>query len=441
MKVTVEDVSSVKKVLHIEIPEADVTRELDKAYGDVKKTAKIKGFRPGKAPRSILERMYGKDVKADVSGKLIQGAVVSAIQDEKLNIVGSPQVDPPEIEAGSAYAFDATVEVHPEIADIDFKGLALKKTMYQVTDQEIETQLKMLQKRLAEKKPLETARPLADGDFALIDYEGLKDGQPYEETAKTENYTLKMGSGQISQEFDHKIQGMNAGETRTVSVTFPDDHYNDKLKGLTIDFTVTLNEIMEEQLPAIDDEMAKKLGPFENIDGVKKAIADNLVEGYTKRTEQELNEQIFTALIDKTEFEVPDALVQMELNAILDDAERSFQSNNLTLDQLGLTRESLSEKYRETAEKQARRHMILGKIIEQESLTVSDEALEEGFAEMAKTYQQPVEGIRGFYSQNKEQLQVFKHTLLEKQAITLILENSQVEEVEPELETETETPA
>ena len=133
----------------------------------------------------------------------------------------------------------------------------------------------------------------------------------------------------------------------------------------------------------------------------------------------------------------PDALVQMELNAILDDAERSFQSNNLTLDQLGLTRESLSEKYRETAEKQARRHMILGKIIEQESLTVSDEALEEGYADMAKTYQQPVEGIRGFYSQNKEQLQVLKHTLLEKQAITLILESGRIEEVEPELETET----
>jgi trigger factor len=437
MKVTVEDVSSVKKVLHIEIPQTDVTRELDSAYNNLKKTAKIKGFRPGKTPRSILERMYGKDIQADVSAKLIQDAVISAIRDKELNIVGSPQVDPPEIKADSPYAFDATIEVHPEIADIDFKGLELKKNMYTVNDEEIETQLKMLQKRLAERKPVEPARPLADGDFALVDYEGFRDGQPFEETAKTENYTLKMGSGQISKDFDKQIEGMNVGETRTIQVAFPDDYHNDKLKGQTVDFTVTLNEVMEEILPAIDDEMAKKLGPFENLDGVKKAITDNLSEGYIKRTEQELNEQIFTALIEKTDFEAPEALVRMELEGILDEAERSFQSSNLTLEQIGLTREGLSEKYRDTAEKQTRRHMILSKIIEQEAMTVSDEALEQGFQEMADTYQQPVDGIRGFYSQNKDKLQVFKHTLLEKQAIKLILENSRIEEVTPELETET----
>ena len=436
MKVTVEDVSSVKKVLHIEVPLEDVTREFDSAYKELKKTAKIKGFRPGKTPRSILENMYGKDVRADVGGKLIQNGVISAIQENKINIVGSPQVDPPEITADAPYAFDATVEVYPEIADIDFKGLELKKTAYEVNDQEVDTQLKMLQKRLAERKAVEPARALQDGDFALVDYEGFKDGEPFEETAKTENYTLKMGSGQISKDFDKAIEGMNAGETRSFQVVFPDDHYNDKLKGQTVDFTVTLNEVMEEILPDIDDEMAKKLGPFENLDGVKKAITDNLTEGYTKRTEQELNEQIFSALIEKTEFEVPDAMVQMELEGILDEAERSFQSSNLDMAQLGLTRESMSEKYRDTAEKQARRHLILGKIIEQESMTVSDEDLDKGFQDMADMYQQPVDGIRGFYSQNQEKLQIFKHTLLEKQAITLILENSQVEEVAPEPEAE-----
>lgn len=436
MKVTVEDVSSVKKVLHIDIPLEDVTREFDSAYNNLKKTAKIKGFRPGKTPRSILERMHGKDVHGDVSAKLIQDAVISAIRDENLNIVGSPQVDPPEIKADSPYTFDATIEVYPKIADIDFKGLELKKNKYEVSDKELDAQLDMLQKRMAERKTVEPARPLQDGDFALVDYEGFKDGQPFEETAKTENYTLKMGSGQISKDFDKQIEGMTVGETRTISVVFPEDHYNEKLKGHTVEFTVTLNDVLEEQLPAIDDDLAKKLGPFENLDGLKKAITDNLVEGYNKRTEQELNEQVFTALIEKAEFEVPDALIQMELDGILQEAERSFQSNNLTLEQLGLTREGLSEKYRDVAEKQARRHLILSRIMEQESMTVSDEALEQGFQEMADNYQQPVDGIRGFYSQNQEQLQVFKHTLLEKQAIKLILDSSRIEEVTPELETE-----
>jgi trigger factor len=436
MKVTIEDVSSVKKVLHIEVPLEDVTRELDSAYKNLKKTAKVKGFRPGKTPRSILERMYGKDVQADVSGKLIQESFVEAIREKELDIVGSPQVDPPEVKADAPYAFDATIEVRPEIADIDFKGLALKKTRYSVTDQEIQAQIEMLQKRLAEKTPVAEARPLADGDFALIDYEGFKDGEPFDATELTENYTLQMGKGQISQEFDHKIQGMNAGETRKIEVAFADDYFNEKLKGLTIEFEVTLSQILEETLPEIDDELAKKLGPFSSMEDVKQAINKNLTEGYEKRTEQELNEQIFQALIEKSEFEVPGALIQMELDGILDEAERSFQSSNVTMEQLGLTREGLSEKYRETAEKQARRHLILGKIVEQETMTLSDEALDAGFQEIADAYQQPVEGIKGFYSQSAEKLEVFKHALLEKEAIKLIIEEGQVEEVEPELEAE-----
>jgi trigger factor len=130
MKVTVEDRSSVKKVMHIEIPEADVTRELDDAYKTLKKTAKVKGFRPGKTPRGVLERLYKKDVNADVTGKLIQDAYVAALKETELKVVGSPKVEPPELKAGAAYHFDADVEVQPEIADIDYTGLKLKKTLY-----------------------------------------------------------------------------------------------------------------------------------------------------------------------------------------------------------------------------------------------------------------------------------------------------------------------
>ena len=148
MKVTVEDQSSVKKVLHIEVPQEDVTREIDSAYAELKKTAKIKGFRPGKTPRSVLERMYKKDVNADVSQKLIQDALIEAITETKLKVVGMPQVDPPELKAGSDYAFDANCEVHPEIEDIDYKGLNLKKTKYQASDSEIDVQLQRLRQNM-----------------------------------------------------------------------------------------------------------------------------------------------------------------------------------------------------------------------------------------------------------------------------------------------------
>ena len=164
---------------------------------------------------------------------------------------------------------------------------------------------------------------------------------------------------------------------------------------------------------------------------LKERIRRNLTEGYTKRVEQEMNEQIFTALIDKTKFDVPDAMVDYELEAIVDDAERSFAYRNTSLEEMGLTRESIAEKYRDTAVKQVKRHLILEKIVDQENLTLSDEELQAGLQDMAAAFQQPVEQIQAYYNQNSDKLDYFKQTLLEKRAVTLIIDNSVITEIEP----------
>jgi trigger factor len=435
MKVTVEDRSSVKKVMHIEIPEADVTRALDDAYKTLKKTAKVKGFRPGKTPRGVLERLYRKDVHADVVSKLIQDAYVDAMKETQLKIVGSPVVDPPELADKADYCFDAEVEVQPEIADIDFTGLTLKKNLYKASDEEVEVQVKMMQKNLAKREPIDEQRPAQNGDFVQVDYEGFKDGKPFEETKKTENFVMKLGDGHISEDFDKGVEGMNPGDEKEMTVTFPDDYFNKKLAAHTVDFKVKLNEIRKEVLPEIDDEMAKQLGPFSTMDEVRQKIKENLTEGYTKRSEQELNEQIFSQILEKTEFEVPDVMVDYELDHIVADAERSFSYHNKTFEEAGISKESLKEKYRDTAEKQVRRQLILGKIVEQEKMELADEDLEKGFEEMAANYNQPVDVIKGVYGKSGEQLELFKHALLEKQAIKLIMEKNEIEMVEPEKET------
>ncbi|MGA9176817.1 MAG: trigger factor [Desulfobacterales bacterium] len=439
MQVTVEDVSSVKKILHIEVPEKIVIRELDNAYKNLKKNAKVKGFRPGKAPRSVLERLYKKDVHGDVSSKLLQDSFVEALKETELNIIGNPKIEPPKLEEKGPYKYDATVEVKPEIDDIDFKGLTLKKALYQVTDEEMEAQLKLLQKNLTQQIPITEDRPVQENDSVLIDYEGFKDGMPFPETQKTKNFTMKIGAGAISKTLDEKLIGMKPGENREITVNFPEDHFNDKLANHEITFHVTLHEIREEILPEIDDEFAKKLGQYETLDVLKNAITNNLNEGYQKRVEQELNEQIYNDLIEKTEFELPDSMVDYELNNIIDEIEKTLTYYNKTMEEQGLTKEILVEEHRETAEKKVRRHLILGKIIDQENIELSDQQLEDGFAEMAQVVNQPVEAIKNYYQQNEDNLDFFKHTLLEKQAIKLIIESSNIEEVKPELEKKTES--
>ena len=439
MQVTVEDVSSVKKILHIEVPEKIVIRELDNAYKNLKKNAKVKGFRPGKAPRSVLERLYKKDVHGDVSSKLLQDSFVEALKETELNIIGNPEIEPPKLEEKGPYKYDATVEVKPEIDDIDFKGLTLKKALYQVTDEEMEAQLKLLQKNLTQQIPITEDRPVQKNDSVMIDYEGFKDGMPFPETQKTENFTMKIGAGAISKTLDEELIGMKPGENREITVNFPEDHFNDKLANHEITFHVTLHEIREEILPEIDDEFAKNFGQYETLDDLKNAITSNLNEGYQKRVEQELNEQIYNDLIEKTEFELPDSMVDYELNNIIDEIEKTLTYYNKTMEEQGLTKEMLVEENRETAEKKVRRHLILGKIIDQENMELSDQELEDGFAEMAQVVNQPVEAIKNYYQQNEDNLDFFKHTLLEKQAIKLIIESSNIEEVKPELEKKTES--
>ncbi|MCX5881612.1 MAG: trigger factor [Deltaproteobacteria bacterium] len=434
MKFTVEDTSAVKKVLHIEIPQNEVVDEIESAYKELNKTAKIKGFRPGKAPRSVLERLYKKDVYEDVTSRLIKNSFAEAISESGLSPLRLPDIDPPKISADSAYLYSATVEINPEIPDIGFKGLTLKKSLYKPSDDELEAQLKMLQKNLSERKPIEPARASQEGDFVILDYEGFRDGVPHPDLQKTENMTLKIGTSKISKDFDAQIVGMMPGDQKDFSIKFPEDYHNASLAGQEATFHVHIHEIREEILPEINDDFAKRLGSFNSIEDVKTAIQGNLLQGYNKRAEQEINEQIFSALIKKAPFEVPDTLIDWELSGIIREIERSFEHQQVKMDSLGMTHESLAATYRDTAEKQVRRHLILGKIISQEKLTLPEADLTKALQEMAASYGRPVDEIKSYYDKHPDDLAFFKHTLLEKQAIRLIIDNNTVEEIEPVLE-------
>jgi len=264
-----------------------------------------------------------------------------------------------------------------------------------------------------------------------MDYEGFKDGKPFAPTPKTENFTMKLGDGKVAKEFDNDIVGMKPGERKEIYVNFPADHVNADLAGQSVVFQVTLNEIREEVLPPMDDELAKRMGPFGSLEDLKKSIRDNLSAGYAKRTEQELNEQIFTSLIEKSQFEVPDSLIDYELDHIISDTERAFAQQNVSMKDVGLTRETMTEKYRDVAEKQARRHLILTKIVDQEKLQVTDEETDRGIREMADAYQQPFEELKKYFTAQQDRLMFFKETLLEKKAIQLIVDSSEIEESAP----------
>ncbi|MFW6082010.1 MAG: trigger factor, partial [Desulfosalsimonas sp.] len=330
MDVKVEDVSDVKKKVHVEIPHEQVSSKLDEAYRQLKKTAKIKGYRPGKTPRSVLERHFKKDVHADVANSLIQDSFPDAIKESELPVLETTDLDAPELDPESSYKYAATVELKPEMAEVDFKGLKLKKTIYTPDETEIDSQIERLRQHLAEYKPVDPLRPAEDKEYVTVDYQGYTDGQPFDATPFTEDFAFQIGSSGFPKEFDNAVTGMTPGQEKSVTVSFPEDYKDEQLAGRQVEFKIALKELREQVLPPVDDEFAKNFGDFQTLEDLRAEIRKNLEDGYQRRMDQELQEQIFKQLIPD-DFDVPETLVKHEMDGIIKDAEMKFAQNGLSM--------------------------------------------------------------------------------------------------------------
>jgi len=434
MKVDMEDISTVKKVLRVEIPEQEVTRQLDRAYETLKNNVRIKGFRPGKVPRSLLERRFRKEMCEEVSGQLIQNSYGEAMGQAGLVPLGEPTINRLDLEEGKPYQYSVTVEVRPPIKDLNVKGLKVEEKVHTVTDEEIKIQLRMLQKRSAQLKTVDENRPVAKGDIVIIDYEGLKDGKPFEPARKTENFQVEIGSGRIFKDFEHNLVGMRPNMTKEFQVRFTDDYYNKDLAGVEVTFKVVLKEIKEEILPEIDDEFAKSLGDYKTEDELREAIRQDLNQRYEAQSKRQLREDILGILIEQYDFELPEGLVQAELAAMVRDVQKVMGYQGMSQQDSGQTQEGLSKKYRPLAERKLREYLLLEKVVEQENINLTDEHLDKAFEKIASVVNQPVETIRELHESDKEAYELFRQKALEKEAINWILENSHVERVEVDKE-------
>jgi trigger factor len=439
MDVTVENKNSVTRTLNVVIPAEKVTKEMDAAYDELRKQAKIKGFRPGKAPRGVLENLYRKEVGADVAEKLVRGSLPDALREHAPRMIGTPRFDMKELVKGAEFRYSATVDLMPEIPELNLEALVLKRPKYQASEEEIASQLEMLRKNMGHLNPIEEDRPAREGDFVLVDYEGADEESQNAGIGKAEDFTVELGAGKILQDFDSQVAGMRKGETKLVPLTFPEDYFKQDLAGKSVTFKVTVKDIREQVLPALDDDLAQDLGDYQTIDELKAAILKNLQDGYDKRADSVTEEQVYRQLLDQVSFEVPDTLVESELDAILEESERALSYRNLSFEGIGMDRDKMRERYRETAEKQVRRYLILDAIAEQARLEVTEELLDKGFENMAAAIRQSKEVIREHYTKDREQLSIFKHTLLQKEALAHARRLARMEDVDPEaLAAETE---
>ncbi len=399
MKVSVEDISSIKKKIHIEIPGEDVSKQIDSFYKELGRKAKIKGFRPGKVPRSILE-MYFKDyVKGEVMQKLIQETYPSALSEANLKPLNNPVIDPGELEPGTPFQYSATIEVKPEIKLEGYIGLNIQGKKEEVKEEELEERLRTLQNLHASLKTILEERPVQNGDYVIIDYEAKEAGKSLEEERAIDT-TLEVGSGRFIPEVEEKLIGMKLGEEREIEVALPEDFGYKRWAGKTISFHVKIKEIKEKILPALDDEFAKDLGDYSSLDELKTKIREEIKKEKELFLQQQLRNQILNQLLEATPFEVPESLVEAQTQALVSDTKLRLARQGMALQDIGVTEEKLKEDYRTTAIKQVKTFLILEKIASQEGISVTEEETEERIREISEKVHQKFDVLKRYYEKN-----------------------------------------
>lgn len=385
-------------VLTVEVEATEVDTALDQAFKKVVKKVNVPGFRKGKMPRKLFEQRFGvESLYQDALDILLPKAYGDAVQETGIDPVDRPEVDIEKMEQGSNLVFTAKVIVKPEVKLGEYKGLEVEKVETEVTDEDVQNELTSLQEQQAELVVKEEGT-VENGDTVNIDFEGFVDGEAFE-GGKAENYSLEIGSGSFIPGFEEKLVGEKAGAEKDVDVTFPEEYHAEELAGKPAVFKVKIHDIKAKQLPELNDEFAKEAeGDAETLEELKKELRTKLEESKKQEAENKTRETVIEKASENAEIEIPEAMVNTELDRMVQEFGQRLQMQGMNLDLYyqfsGTSEEALREQMKEDAGKRVRTNLVLEAIVEAENIEVSEEEIDAELNKMAEMYKMEVEQIK-----------------------------------------------
>ena len=419
MKVQIENTGPYEKKIFFEIPKDVVSREVESHYKTLNRNVKLKGFRPGRVPRSILERLYRTQVETEVASKLIEDSYEKAVDEYHLIPVAAPQVLDRIFEAGQDFKYTVTVEVKPEVSVEGYRGLSVEKPAAGVTEEEVEARLKMIQDSHAQLKPVETDRPLQEKDLAVIDFEGSLDGKLLEGW-KVKDHLVEVGSNTLVGGLDQRLVGLPLHRDQDLSILLPEDYPRKELAGKEIQVRVRAKETKEKILPALDDELAKEAGDFQTLQELKDRLRKNLEEQKQAQAAQTAKERLLDLLREKHSFPIPKSMIDRQVENILARTESHLARQGMKLDPANLDARKLRESLVPSAEKEVRGSLILEKVAEMEAITVSEAELEQRIEQLAAQMNQRVEAVKSQF-QKKDRLEDLRAVIREEKTLDFLL--------------------
>lgn len=423
MSLKVENKENNMALLTIEATAEEFEKAMQGAYLKQKGKISIPGFRKGKVPRQMIEKMYGPEIfYDDAANAIIPDAYEKELEGSELEIVSQPKIDVVQIEKGKPFIFTAEVALKPEVTLGEYKGIEVKKPEIEVSDAEIEEELNKEKEKNARTINVED-RPVQDKDEAVIDFEGFVDGVAFE-GGKGENYPLTIGSGSFIPGFEEQLIGANIGDDAEVKVTFPEDYQAENLAGKEAVFKCKVHEIKAKEYPELDDEFAQEVSEFDTLDEYKADIRAKLAKKKEEDGKRAKEDEVVDKIIENAQMDIPEAMIDTQVRQMAEDFARRMQSQGLTLEQYfqftGMTAEKFMEDLKPQAVKRIQTRLVLEKIADTENIEVSEERLNEELEKMAQMYQMEADKLNEIMGENeKEQM---KKDIAVQEAVTLVAE-------------------
>lgn len=397
MSVQVEKLEKNMAKLTIEVSSEEFEKAIAKAYKKNKNKISMPGFRKGKAPRAMIEKMYGKGVfYEDAANSIIPDAYADAAKESELEIVAQPEIDVTQIESGKPFIFTATIALKPEVTLGEYKGIEVEKKEVEVTDEEVDTEINRVRESNARMIDIDD-RAAQDGDTVVIDFDGYVDGKQFE-GGKAEDYSLALGSHSFIDNFEEQLEGKNIGEDVTVNVTFPENYQAEELQGKPAEFKVKIKEIKVKELPELDDDFAQDVSNFDTIAEYKEDLKKKLAENKEEALKREREETVIGKIIENAQMDIPEQMVEAQTRQMTQEFAQRLSSQGLSIDQYmqftGLTPQKMIEELKPQALKRIQSRLVLEAVVAAENIETSEDELNKEIENMASMYQMEVDKLK-----------------------------------------------
>jgi len=424
MKVSIENLSGTERKVDVVIPVEVVKEKRDEVFGEIRKNAKIKGFRPGKAPANVIESVYKKEILGETATRLVTESLEEALKEVSAHPISRPQINPPDLfETDKDFHYSAVFEVLPVFELAGYKGLPIKKEIHEVRDEDIEHTIEHLIEHRAEVKSYEEEKAVEKGDVAIVDFEGSINGEPVKDL-KRSGLQFLVGHDRLIPEFEENVIGMKKGETKEFDVAYGEDFQIQEAAGKSVRYKFSVKDVLKRTLPELDDELAKEVG-MENVAELRERVKEDLKKQSEQQSEAKMRQQVVDALIDGNTVDAPPSLVNEEVARLARNMVQSLRQRGLRIDTLDdQSKAALADR----ALRNVKTSIILAEIRKKEDIKVSDEDIDRSLSGVAATYNMTTEQVRDIYRQN-DLLEGLEASLAEQKVIDFIIENATIEEV------------